>query len=133
MKNTNRVPAALRCSAVVPLLQMAVLLAYAGQVRWGAEWAWPVNVVQKSLLPTVAPGHDVVDGTGILKAHLPRHVPSLPKHWGVGDPTNEPIYGLTALQRNDVWVASPYGVNLAEAHELQPLWLVPVLCLALVV
>jgi RNA polymerase sigma factor (sigma-70 family) len=40
---------------------------------------------------------------------------------------------LTLNQRIDVWVASAYGVTAAEAHHLQPLWLVPVLSLALVV
>ena len=39
---------------------------------------------------------------------------------------------LTLNQRIDVWVASAYGVSVAEAHHLQPLWLVPVLSLAFV-
>ncbi len=39
---------------------------------------------------------------------------------------------LTLNQRIDVWVASAYGVSVAEAHHLQPLWLVPVLTLAFV-
>jgi hypothetical protein len=34
--------------------------------------------------------------------------------------------------RMDVWVAAAYGVAVAEAHRLQPLWIVPVLTLALV-
>jgi len=34
--------------------------------------------------------------------------------------------------RIDVWVASAYGVTVAEAHRLQPLWIVPTLTLALV-
>jgi RNA polymerase sigma factor (sigma-70 family) len=34
--------------------------------------------------------------------------------------------------RMDVWVASAYGVTVAEAHRLQPLWIVPALTLALV-
>ena len=41
---------------------------------------------------------------------------------------------LMALSlRIDVWVASAYGVTVAEAHHLQPTWIVPVLCLALVI
>jgi hypothetical protein len=40
---------------------------------------------------------------------------------------------LKVNQRIDVWVASAYGVTVAEAPHLQPLWLVPVLSLALVV
>jgi hypothetical protein len=35
--------------------------------------------------------------------------------------------------RIDVWVASAYGVTVAEAHRLQPLWIVPLLTLAFVV
>ena len=35
--------------------------------------------------------------------------------------------------RIDVWVASVYGVTVAEAHRLQPIWIVPVLTLAFVV
>jgi hypothetical protein len=38
-----------------------------------------VHVIEKNLLPAVAPGHDVVDGAGILKTELARHVGSLPK------------------------------------------------------
>jgi RNA polymerase sigma factor (sigma-70 family) len=34
--------------------------------------------------------------------------------------------------RIDVWVASAYGVNVSEAHRLQPIWIVPTLTLALV-
>ena len=34
--------------------------------------------------------------------------------------------------RIDVWVASVYGVTVAEAHRLQPVWIVPLLTLALV-
>jgi len=38
---------------------------------------------------------------------------------------------LMALNlRIDVWVASAYGVTVAEAHHLQPTWIVPVLSLA---
>ena len=38
---------------------------------------------------------------------------------------------LMALNlRIDVWVASAYGVTVAEAHRLQPTWIVPVLSLA---
>ena len=34
--------------------------------------------------------------------------------------------------RADVWVATAYGVTVAEAHDLQPIWIIPVLSLALV-
>jgi RNA polymerase sigma factor (sigma-70 family) len=34
--------------------------------------------------------------------------------------------------RMDVWVAAAYGVTVAEAHRLQPLWIIPILTLALV-
>ncbi|MGO8837438.1 MAG: RNA polymerase sigma factor [Limisphaerales bacterium] len=34
--------------------------------------------------------------------------------------------------RMDVWVASAYGVTVAEAHNLQPIWIIPVLTLALI-
>jgi hypothetical protein len=41
---------------------------------------------------------------------------------------------LLALSlRIDVWVASAYGVTVAEAHHLQPTWIVPVLSLAFVI
>ena len=41
---------------------------------------------------------------------------------------------LVALNlRVDVWVASAYGVTVAEAHRLQPTWIVLVLSLALAV
>jgi RNA polymerase sigma factor (sigma-70 family) len=41
---------------------------------------------------------------------------------------------LIALNlRVDVWVASAYGVTVAEAHRIQPTWIVPVLSLALAV
>jgi RNA polymerase sigma factor (sigma-70 family) len=39
---------------------------------------------------------------------------------------------LTLNLRIDTWVASAYRVTVAEAHHLQPLWLVPVLTLAFV-
>jgi hypothetical protein len=39
---------------------------------------------------------------------------------------------LTLNQRIDVWVASAYRVTVAEAHHLQPVWIVPLLSLALV-
>jgi hypothetical protein len=31
-----------------------------------------------------------------------------------------------------VWVARAYGVTVAEAHNLQPIWIIPVLTLALI-
>jgi hypothetical protein len=34
--------------------------------------------------------------------------------------------------RMDVWVASAYGVTAAEAHDLQPIWIIPILSFALV-
>lgn len=34
--------------------------------------------------------------------------------------------------RADVWVAKAYGVTVAEAHHLQPIWIIPVLTLALI-
>ena len=34
--------------------------------------------------------------------------------------------------RADVWVARAYGVAVAEAHNLQPIWIIPVLTLALI-
>ena len=34
--------------------------------------------------------------------------------------------------RADVWVARAYGVTVAEAHQLQPIWIIPVLTLALI-
>jgi hypothetical protein len=34
--------------------------------------------------------------------------------------------------RADVWVARAYGVTVAEAHNLQPIWIIPVLTLALI-
>jgi RNA polymerase sigma factor (sigma-70 family) len=34
--------------------------------------------------------------------------------------------------RADVWVARAYGVTVAEAHNLQPIWIIPFLTLALV-
>jgi hypothetical protein len=34
--------------------------------------------------------------------------------------------------RIDVWVASAYGVTVAQAHDLQPIWIIPVLSFALV-
>jgi hypothetical protein len=33
--------------------------------------------------------------------------------------------------RIDVWVASAYGVTVAEAHRLQPIWIVPTLTVAM--
>lgn len=46
------------------------------------------------------------------------------------------LFGLVILAilnlRMDVWVASAYGVTVAEAHNLQPIWIIPVLSLALV-
>jgi len=46
------------------------------------------------------------------------------------------LFGLVILTilnlRMDVWVASAYGVTVAEAHHLQPIWIIPVLSLALV-
>ena len=37
---------------------------------------------------------------------------------------------LTLNLRLDVWAASAYGVTVAEAHRLQPTWIVPLLSLA---
>lgn len=46
------------------------------------------------------------------------------------------LFGLMILAilnlRADVWVAKAYGVTVAEAHKLQPLWIIPVLTLALI-
>jgi hypothetical protein len=46
------------------------------------------------------------------------------------------VIGLMILAilnlRADVWVANAYGVTVAEAHNLQPIWIIPVLTLALV-
>ena len=39
---------------------------------------------------------------------------------------------VTLNLRTDVWVASGYGVSVAEAHSLLPTWIVPLLSLALV-
>jgi hypothetical protein len=35
--------------------------------------------------------------------------------------------------RTNVWVATSYGISVAEAREVLPTWIVPVLTLALVV
>jgi hypothetical protein len=40
---------------------------------------------------------------------------------------------VTLNLRFDVWVASAYGVTVAEAHHLQPTWIVPVLSLAFLI
>jgi RNA polymerase sigma factor (sigma-70 family) len=46
------------------------------------------------------------------------------------------LFGLMILVilnlRADVWVASAHGVTVAEAHNLQPIWIIPVLTLALI-
>ncbi len=46
------------------------------------------------------------------------------------------LFGLMILAilnlRADVWVARAYGVTVAEAHNLQPIWIIPVLTLALI-
>jgi RNA polymerase sigma factor (sigma-70 family) len=46
------------------------------------------------------------------------------------------LFGLVILAifnlRADVWVAQAYGVTVAEAHDLQPIWIIPVLTLALI-
>ncbi|MGD0141318.1 MAG: hypothetical protein ABSD28_20860 [Tepidisphaeraceae bacterium] len=46
------------------------------------------------------------------------------------------LFGLLMLAilnlRMDVWVASAYGVTAAEAHDLQPIWIIPILSFALV-
>ena len=46
------------------------------------------------------------------------------------------LFGLMILAilnlRADVWVAKAYGVTVAEAHKLQPIWIIPVLTLALI-
>jgi hypothetical protein len=46
------------------------------------------------------------------------------------------LFGLMILAilnlRADVWVARAYGVSVAEAHNLQPIWIIPVLTLALI-
>jgi hypothetical protein len=46
------------------------------------------------------------------------------------------LFGLMILMilnlRADVWVAKAYGVTVAEAHNLQPIWIIPVLTLALI-
>jgi hypothetical protein len=46
------------------------------------------------------------------------------------------LFGLMILAilnlRADVWVAKAYGVTVAEAHNLQPIWIIPVLTLALI-
>ena len=46
------------------------------------------------------------------------------------------LLGLTILAilnlRADLWVASAYGVTVAEAHNLQPIWIIPILTLALI-
>ena len=44
------------------------------------------------------------------------------------------VLGLMILAvlnlRADVWVAASYGVTVAEAHNLQPIWIIPVLTIA---
>ena len=46
------------------------------------------------------------------------------------------LFGLLILAilnlRMDVWVASAYGVTVAQAQELQPIWIIPMLSFALV-
>jgi RNA polymerase sigma factor (sigma-70 family) len=46
------------------------------------------------------------------------------------------LYGVMILVilnlRADVWVARAYGVTVTEAHHLQPIWIIPVLTLALI-
>ena len=46
------------------------------------------------------------------------------------------LFGLMILAilnlRADVWVAHMYGVTVAEAHALQPIWIIPVLTVALI-
>jgi hypothetical protein len=46
------------------------------------------------------------------------------------------ILGLMILAtlnlRADVWVAAAYGVTVAEAHNLQPIWIIPVLTVVLI-
>jgi len=49
---------------------------------------------------------------------------------------HQSLFGLVILAilnlRADVWVARAYGVTTAEAHELQPIWIIPVLTLVLI-
>jgi hypothetical protein len=33
----------------------------------------PVHVIEKNLLPAVAPAHDMIGGPGVLEAQLARH------------------------------------------------------------
>jgi len=40
---------------------------------------------------------------------------------------------VTLNLRLDVWVASAYGVTVAEAHRLQPVWIVPLLTVAFLI
>jgi len=46
------------------------------------------------------------------------------------------LFGLVMLAllnlRMDVWVAYAYGVTAAKAHDLQPIWIIPILSFALV-
>jgi RNA polymerase sigma factor (sigma-70 family) len=52
---------------------------------------------------------------------------SLNKHFGLAFLL---FLGILNL-RLDVWMASGYGVSVAEVHRLQPLWIIPLLTLAL--
>ena len=45
---------------------------------------------------------------------------------------SEPILASNVHAGLDVWVANAYGVTVAEAHNLQPIWIIPVLTLALI-
>ena len=46
------------------------------------------------------------------------------------------LFGLMILVimslRADVWVATAYGVSVAEAHDRLPIWIIPVLSVALI-
>jgi hypothetical protein len=52
---------------------------------------------------------------------------TLTRHLALGGLVITAIFNL----RVDVWVASEYGVTVAEAHKCQPTWIVPLLTLGL--
>ncbi len=96
---------------------------------WMIRLAWLMD--EKAAAATIA-GTVVVLGIGAFRGVRGKTGAALAQavslHFGVCFLVLLTIINL----RLDVWVASSYGVTVAEAHRLQPLWIVPLLTLALV-
>jgi hypothetical protein len=100
-----------------------LLFAWAPRMMWESHDVWATGFAVGAMLMLALWSFVRLRGKSAAEVG-----PALGRHMN--------LFGLVILAifnlRADVWVAQAYGVTVAEAHDLQPIWIIPILTLALI-